>query len=97
MANPTHLDIFDADSMEVNSALTQLGFASNPTDARLAAHMIINRLYTAHTDFVAANAPLSTYVITKEADNIDIDTQRQIFTFTFDMAIAATSVENEPA
>jgi hypothetical protein len=97
MTNPTSNNIFGVDSTDVTDALTSLGVTTPATDARLAAHQIVDLLHTKVDAFVAANAPLTSYSVVKEADNIDIDTQRQIFTFTFDMKIAATTVEDEPA
>lgn len=99
MANPTFTNIFGVDQTATTSALTALGVTAPATDARLAAHQIIALLQSSLNTFVGAGLPLplASYSILKEADNIDIDTQRQIFTFTFDMKIAATTVEDEPA
>lgn len=97
MANPTPTNIFGVDATAMAEALDSLGVTSPATDARLAAHQIVQLLQTKLAAFNAANTPLRTYSITKEADNIDIDTQQQIFTFTFDLKIAATTFDDEPA
>lgn len=97
MANPTFVNILGVDSTAAATALTALGVATPANDARLAAHQIVELLQTKHDAFVDASGALTSYSVLREADNIDIDTQRQIFTFTFDMKIAATTVENEPA
>ena len=97
MANPTFDAIFGIESENVGLALTTLGITDSITDARLAAQKLIELLHTNYAVLVDGTTNLSTYSVLKEADNIDIDTQRQIFTFTFDMKIAATTVEDEPA
>lgn len=97
MANPTSANIFGVDSTAVTDALTSLGISTPATDARLAAHQIVDLLQSKLDTYNASNTPLITYAIVKEADNIDIDTQRQIFTITFDLKIAATTVDDEPA
>jgi len=96
MPNPAFIDLFGLNADSVTDALTALAVTNPATDARLAVHQIIQLLQTKHDAFVDANGSLTTFSMVREADNIDIDTQRQIFTITFDMKIAATTVENEP-
>lgn len=97
MANPTFDQLFGTNQTPTNEALALLGITPAVTDARLAVQRIVALLEENYAALSAANVNLSTYSILKEAENVDIDTQRQIFTFTFDMKIAATTVEDEPA
>lgn len=96
MANPTSEQIFGVNTAAVDTALTALGLTNPTGDARLAAQKIVSRLQENYETLVSGTANLNTYDVAKEAENIDTDTQRQIYTFTIDMKLTAISVDNEP-
>lgn len=96
MSNPTFEQIYGRSSVDVLNALSLLGLADVPvTDARLGVHRILSKLIERNNALIALGVKLRTYSTEVSIDNIDINTQRQTFTITVDMAISANSAENE--
>lgn len=95
MANPTSETILGVAEGTVSAILTDLSLPAT-TDARLATREILNALHQNYQTNFALTAPLQTYTVAKSATNIDLNTQRETYTFTVDMALVATSVLDEP-
>jgi hypothetical protein len=95
MANPTPQTILGVPEGTVSAILTNLNLAPT-TDARLATREILNVLHQNYQTNFALTAPLQTYTVAKSATNIDLNTQRETYTFTVDLALVATSVIDEP-
>ena len=96
MLNPTFDQIYGKNFTEVNSGLNNLGVAEEPIpDARLGVQKLLSRLVERNNALIALGVKLNTYSAQSSIDNIDINTQRQTFTITIDMAISADSAENE--
>ena len=97
MPNPTFEQIYGTGGADVNSALSLLGITiSQQPDARLGVQKILSRLVERNNALIALGVKLKTYSTQVSIDNIDINTQRQTFTITIDMAISADSTEHEP-
>ena len=96
MPNPTFEQIYGKGFYDVTNGLNSLGVANEPVlDARLGVQKILSRLVERNNALIALGVKLNTYSAQFTADNIDINTQRQTFTITIDMAISADSTENE--
>lgn len=95
MANPTSEQIFNVDIASVNSVL---GILNLPTtqDARTAAASILDLLAARYKLLVDAGISLNAYTIVEEFENVDLTTQSQNFTITFERAITVGAVLNEP-
>lgn len=96
MTNPTFEQIYGKSTADVTAALTSLGVSDRTlSDARLSVQKILSRLVERNRALLALGVKLKTYSADVGLENIDINTQRQIFTITIDMAISADLVENE--
>ncbi|WP_055077260.1 hypothetical protein [Pseudanabaena sp. 'Roaring Creek'] len=95
MSNPTSTQLLNVADTALASALTSLGLPAT-SDARLAIREILNALQTQYATNFGATAPLVTYTSSKSAQNIDLETQRETYTFTVDMAISLTAPKDEP-
>ena len=96
MPNPTFDQIYGKNFTEVSNGLNNLGVADEPVlDARLGVQKILSRLVERNNALIALGVKLNTYSAQSSVENIDINTQRQTFTITIDMAISADSTENE--
>ena len=94
MPNPTFDQIIGKNYADVNSAFSILGLASDQ-DARLSIQRLLTRLVERHKVMVAAGQNPRTYSVDLSLENIDIDTQRQVFTIIFDMRLDAVVTDNE--
>lgn len=96
MANPNFEQIYGKSVTDVNNGLNNLGVVDEAVlDARLGVQRLLSRLVDRYKALVLLGIKLNTYSAEVSVDNIDINTQRQVFTITIDMAISADSTENE--
>lgn len=94
--NPTFEQIYGKSTVDVIAAITLLGVGDRQTsDARLTVQRILNKLVERNRALLALGVKLKTYSADVSLENIDINTQRQTFTITLDMAISVDLVENE--
>ena len=94
MANPTSDQIADINDTDLASAVSAFGLPS-VTDARLAIHSIIEHLFDSLKLYADANGELQTYKITKTATNVDLNSQKQTYTFDFLLAIETPAMADE--
>jgi hypothetical protein len=94
MTIPTSAQVFGVSNVKLGVAFTALDL-DVVGDARTDAHTLINALNSYYQSIPEADRP-SAYKASKSVRNIDIDTQRQTFTFTFDMALVIGGIEGEP-
>lgn len=96
MPNPTFPQIYGQNFDNVSIALNALNVSDDVVlDARLGVQKLLNLLVEKNKALLLLGIKLNTYSAEVSVDNIDINTQRQVFTITIDMAISADSAENE--
>ena len=96
MTNPTFPQIYGQSFDNVNIALSALNVSSGLVlDARLGVQKLLNLLVEKNKALLLLGIKLNTYSAEVSVDNIDINTQRQTFTVTIDMAISVDNAENE--
>ena len=94
MQNPTFDQIINKSYADVSSAWSILGLAHDQ-DARLSIQRLLMRLVERHKLMIAAGQNPRTYSVDLSLENIDINTQRQVFTIIFDMRLDAVATDNE--
>ena len=96
MPNPTFEQIYGKSFADITNGLNNFGVADEAVlDARLGVQKLLSRLVEQNKALLLLGIKLNTYSAEVSLDNIDINTQRQTFTITIDMAISADSAENE--
>ena len=92
--NPTSQQLFGLAPADLALLLTSLGLP--PTaDARMASYRIISHLAIKLNALTDGAGELTTYRIAKTVNNFDLDTQIQIFTFNYRLALVASALEDE--